>query len=158
MPDLLFLVVVLVLLYVVYIQKKGNPVVMSKDIKMPCPENMTCGSKKYETFADMKEVPLMGLPSKKDPKNHGKEYLAQVADDMFDPTQQLAHQVYVTKRREAGDHTLQLWGVNDGKMGYSSNYKGIRPPRQFKIDPYSALSPDITDLRDYVNPEETRLI
>lgn len=113
----------------------------------------TCSQ--YENFSEMTDEAVMELPKIKD-KNSGEEYLSKISDETFGSDQKLSHQVYATKRREAGDHTLQLWGVNDSIRGYATNHIGRRP-RAPMIDPTSALQNATNDLRDYATPEYTRL-
>ncbi len=168
MNKLIFLVLIVVLLYIVFMPGSTCPCGGNSPDKCTCHEGFKCGScpcggseqncSCREGFAGMKDVPYMEAIPKKDPKSDKKDYMEAVVNSTFGEGEKEAHKDYVRKRRNAGDHTLQLWGVIDGKRGYSTNFKGIRPPRQVKVDPTSAIQSDTLDLKDFVDPRNTRLI
>ena len=152
--NLVLIVVFVVLVVGLLWFMQSSPKEVEQQEEQPVENCTSC----TEGFAQMEEVPEISIPKKDDSKNKGAEYLSMVADEIFGEDQQLAHQEYAIKRRNAGDHTLQLWGVNDSMRGYSTNFRGPRRPRQTKYDPVSAIQPDTSDYRDFVNPENMRLI
>ena len=100
----------------------------------------------------------VSLPVIRDSKNEGREYLEIMTGELIGVGAQKAHANYNAKRRAAGDHTLQLWGINDSKRGYSTNYVGMRPPRRIPIDPTSAIQNGTSDMSDYTDPQTQRFI
>lgn len=100
----------------------------------------------------------VSLPVIRDNKNKGSEYLELMTQELIGKGAKTAHANYNAKRRAAGDHTLQLWGINDSKRGYSTNYVGMRPPRRIPIDPTSSFQNGTSDMSDYTDPQTQRLI
>jgi len=106
----------------------------------------------------MEDEESITLPNKRDVKKTGAEYLEILTSEIIGDASAKAHANYNAKRRAAGDHTLQLWGINDSKRGYSTNFVGPRPPRRVPIDPTAAMQAGTSDMSDYADPKNMRYI
>jgi hypothetical protein len=116
-------------------------------------------SDSFETYRSepyRAQIERFELPAKDQPMN--RSYLEDMGDKLFPAHVKDHHREYVQKRKAAGDHTLQLWGVNTSMDRYASNHIGPRRPRKIKMDPNSALQPDLVGQADYLDPQNVRLI